>query len=1507
LSADIDRVVSAEAELSGVEARLHSDGFDIARRTGPLNLSATAASGGSINETVAGLLAGALKADATTTLTENAVHIDSGAIATGTVDATFSGDVSLADGTVKLDVAAQVLSAILPAAARAQFADKVSVTATLNRDAAGVIRLDPLTAKSGNIDAGGSIAYAIDRIDADLKGGLADISKLSPQLSGSANFTLRATGAPAAPDFAATVTSGKIAALGRELTDVSLTASGKVQPDSPTANVGLKATLAGQALAAEGVVKTEGEQHHIQGLLLTLGENRISGDLVLDEAFLPQGSLSLALSDLGPLASLASEQIAGQVDGTLRFYKADGLPQLAIDAKAASITRGDISVKDAELTGLVANYVAAPSISGKVRAVSVSSGATTVRNIDLSLARADSWTSFSGGAIVNNIEAQATGRLAVSDGTATVELATASANGSGLNGTLPNTIVTVRNAAAGSAGGPELAMDMAGETPALLSFGEGAGEVKIIVKKVTLRASGPANAQIIDGSATLEKVITSQAELSGVEAKLHSDRFDLANRSGPVTVSATAESGGSANATIAGLLAGMLKLDAAATVSKDSIHIEQGTFASDSVNAAVSGDASLADGSLRLDVKGDLLSALLPGPARTALDRQVSLTATVSRDASGLLRVDPVNVASGAFNTAGSVSYAPDALDLKLRGGFADVSKLSPNAAGSIGFEVSATGAPAAPDFSAIISSDKFTAAGRDITGLVLSASGKADLANPAANVTIKGNVAGQALAGEAALKTANGERRIDGLSLTLGSNKISGDLALDEAFVPEGALAFTLPDIGPLAALAFEQASGAINGSVRFTKADRIPQVAVDAKAASIVRGDLSVSNAEVTALVANYLVAPAVSGKVRAASVTSGGTSVRNVDLSLTRDGTWTGFDGGATVNDIGAKVAGRVAIAGGTTTVELASGSANARGITATLARPTTVTVKGDGATLDHATLGVGGGTVEVTGTAAQSLNLDVRINAVPANIVNAFAPGVNAAGTISGTARISGAAANPNIDYQLEWKGAQTTQTRDAGFGAMNVASSGTFSAGVVKFTANLGDAEGLSLRGGGSVETGGGRALSLDVSGQVPFGFLTRRLAEQGLALSGTSNVSLNIRGSTSAPVIGGTITTSGSRLVDARSGLAINNINADIGLANSVATIRRVDGKLSSGGSLSGSGTVAIDAARGFPADLTARIVEARYTDGRIVTANLGGDLTLKGPLTGQPLLSGTINLARTVITIPERLPGSAAALGVQHRNAPAAVREQSAAIQPASPSGSSATGLTLDLTINAPQEIFVRGRGLDAELGGSIKLTGPLSAPRAIGEFTLRRGRLTVLARRLTFTRGTLGFSGSLVPTLDFAAESTVSDTTVTIAVTGLANDPKFNFSSSPALPQDEVLARLIFGRSMSNLSPLQIAQLADAAAQLAGGGGSGSLLNTLRSKAGIDDLDITTDAQGRAAVSAGKYLNDRTYVTIQKGEKPGSGKATIDLNVGRGVKLRGEAAEDGSARGGIFYEREY
>ena len=175
----------------------------------------------------------------------------------------------------------------------------------------------------------------------------------------------------------------------------------------------------------------------------------------------------------------------------------------------------------------------------------------------------------------------------------------------------------------------------------------------------------------------------------------------------------------------------------------------------------------------------------------------------------------------------------------------------------------------------------------------------------------------------------------------------------------------------------------------------------------------------------------------------------------------------------------------------------------------------------------------------------------------------------------------------------------------------------------------------------------------------------------------------------------------------------------------------------------------------GFPADIRIRISDGRYTDGRVVTTTMNGDLAIKGPLVSKPTLSGTVNLERTVITVPDRLPGSLASLDVTHKNAPAAVRAQERALAPPAATGGGSGALTLDLTVNASNQIFVTGRGLDAELGGSLRLTGSTAAPQAVGQFTLRRGRLSILGKRLTFTRGTINFAGSLVPNLDFAADS--------------------------------------------------------------------------------------------------------------------------------------------------------
>ncbi len=562
-----------------------------------------------------------------------------------------------------------------------------------------------------------------------------------------------------------------------------------------------------------------------------------------------------------------------------------------------------------------------------------------------------------------------------------------------------------------------------------------------------------------------------------------------------------------------------------------------------------------------------------------------------------------------------------------------------------------------------------------------------------------------------------------------------------------------------------------------------------------------------------------------------------------------------------------------------------------------------------TLDATRLtGSGGLDLSATGrvllqNGVPALDINARANAVPAELVNAFAPGLGARGTISGTVATTGTPEAPAVRYDLRWANAGVSQTASAGISALDVTAAGTFEKGTVTLDTRLTGGGGISLSGGGSVSLAGEKPLNLKFNGKLPFSILSGQLAAQGFVLEGTGNVDLAIGGTAAAPNVTGTATASGARFIDVRRNLAISDLAANVSFDGARANISRLSGKLSGGGTISAEGSVGIAPGSGFPADLRITLAQATYADGALFTATADGALTVTGPLTSGPVLGGRITLTKAAITVPARLPTSLAEVDIRHRNAPPDVLRQMEKLRPKGPKGSS-NPIELNLQISAPNGIFVRGRGIDAELGGDLNITGTAIAPIVSGGFEMRRGRIVILAKRLDFTDGDITFGGGLIPVLNMEASTTSAQTTITVKVTGVANDPNIAFSSAPALPQDEVLARLIFGQSMSRLSPLQIAQLADAVTQLAGGG-SNSLLETLRSNLGVDDLDINTDETGQTTVSVGRYINNRTYVQIEQGGSGGA-QATINLDVGRGVKLKAGAGTEGG-KAGIFYEHEY
>ena len=258
---------------------------------------------------------------------------------------------------------------------------------------------------------------------------------------------------------------------------------------------------------------------------------------------------------------------------------------------------------------------------------------------------------------------------------------------------------------------------------------------------------------------------------------------------------------------------------------------------------------------------------------------------------------------------------------------------------------------------------------------------------------------------------------------------------------------------------------------------------------------------------------------------------------------------------------------------------------------------------------------------------------------------------------------------------------------------------------------------------------------------------------------------------------------------------------------------------------------------------------------------------------------------------------------------------------QPPAPPAKPGAAIRLDLTLSTPGQIFVRGRGLDAVLGGTLRVAGTSAAPQVTGGFEMQHGTFSLAGTTLTFSRGKVSFAGSgttdkIDPSLDFEADSVTSTITAMLLVGGYASAPKITLSSSPQRPQDEVLAQLLFGRSAKDLGPFQYAEIASALADLSGTASVGNPLDRVRKGLGLDRLSVGSAAPGTttsssstaATIEAGKYVANGVYVGAKQGTTGSQTQATVEIDLYKGLKA---VTDVGSGTGGnsvgLTYQFDY
>ncbi|RVU38237.1 hypothetical protein EOI86_02775 [Hwanghaeella grinnelliae] len=360
-------------------------------------------------------------------------------------------------------------------------------------------------------------------------------------------------------------------------------------------------------------------------------------------------------------------------------------------------------------------------------------------------------------------------------------------------------------------------------------------------------------------------------------------------------------------------------------------------------------------------------------------------------------------------------------------------------------------------------------------------------------------------------------------------------------------------------------------------------------------------------------------------------------------------------------------------------------------------------------------------------------------------------------------------------------------------------------------------------------------------------------------------------------------------------GTFIRNIQGRVRFAGENFALESLSGQDDYGGSfnISGQGSLA----GGTPSfDIATKLNTLRVVNSDAVKADVDADINTRQQADGM-LVEGKAVIRRAEVDLGVALPPSISTLDVEDGSEATAESKEEA--EPSK--------IALDIIVDAPGQIFVRGRGLESEWEGNVKVTGTAKQPIVSGGLAARRGRIDVIGKGFTLDDSKIQFFGgeTIDPMLDIRGVHEGDEITVIALLEGPASKPEITLQSQPPLPEDEVLSRLLFGKTASSLGPLEAAQLAASASELAGGGSGVDVLGTIRNFVGVDVLEVDTSGD-TAAVKAGTYVADGVFVGAKQGAAPGSSSVTVEVEVTPNISVTTESGQT-SSNAGVNFKWDY
>ncbi len=581
----------------------------------------------------------------------------------------------------------------------------------------------------------------------------------------------------------------------------------------------------------------------------------------------------------------------------------------------------------------------------------------------------------------------------------------------------------------------------------------------------------------------------------------------------------------------------------------------------------------------------------------------------------------------------------------------------------------------------------------------------------------------------------------------------------------------------------------------------------------------------------------------------------------------------------------------------------------------ARPAVVARDGGVWRLAPVTVALERGRIRLAGRWGDGLIIQSRLDGFDLSMLNAFSPGLGLGGQATGSLDFAQPADNSFPRAEARLNIANFTRTGIAVRStpvtiavAANLRPEGGALAAIIRDGGVIGRVQARLQPLGPGAGSWTTRLLAAPLAGgiryngpaDVPMSFANL----PGHQLTGPIGIAADFSGRVQEPQFTGVVRANALTYVNETYGTRITSLAINGRFSGSQVEIVSLSGRAGDG-TVNGRGTIGLAAAAGFPIDLRLEFQNARLARSDDIGAVATGNLAIVNDRGGASI-TGTLDLGEVRYQIVRQASAEVPQLaGVRRRGEPLPVPGAQAA------DAGVPSIWRLDIRLDADNRVFVSGMGLESEWQANLRVQGTTATPEIVGEVELIRGTLGLAGRRFRLDSGHVAFTGSRPPNpqIDLVATSDIEGVEVGIAVTGRANNPQIAFTSSPSLPQDEVVARILFGSSVTEISAIQAVQLAASLNSLRGGSGGLNPLGRLRSATGIDRLRLieADTATGRGtAVAAGMYLSDDIYVEIITDAK-GFTATQLEISLSRTLSLLSQFGSNSGTNVNLRYNRDY